>query len=271
MTRLHKHRITITLRPDLLPRLDTFVDGEKIRNRSHAIEYILSKHLGVDINTAAIFTGAANDTHVYALERVHNRPVISYILDMLHTYHVHNVILVTDQFGTELEQYVGDGSQWGLRLKTIKGQHSQGTAQALANIRSFVDDSFFLIYGDNLADINLSELVESHRQGSNIGTVALTYKRAPEDYGIARMEGNRIVEYLEKPGKEGKPGLVNAGIYIFEPTIFQYLHNSDKSIEHEILPRIAALGSLRGYPFQGTWLDMSKQWGRDRACEQWKL
>lgn len=266
-----KAHITITLRQDLLPLLDSFVDGEKIRNRSHAIEYILGQHLGLGIQHAVIFAGADPETkEVTALTRVKNRPVIAYIFDTLKTAGIRNVILVVDGKGGELRDYLGDGGQWGVAVTYVKDEAAKGTAHALQLAKPYIKHTFLLIYSDVLADVNLADLVEEHQRSQAVGTVALTYKRAAGEYGVARMEGRKIVEFLEKPGAEGKHGLVNAGIYLFEPKIFDTMSAATRSLEKEALPKVAAAGELAGYPFQGKWFDISRPEGRSAAEKEWR-
>lgn len=268
--RSQRSRITITLRSDLLPRIDNFVDGEKIRNRSHAIEYILSQHLGLGIEYAVIFAGADKNCRVHALTRVRNRPIIAYIFDTLKDYGIRDVLIVIDEHGEELRQYLGDGVQWGVVIKYLRDNESRGTAAALALARPFIKKTFLLIYSDVLAELNMVDMVKHHEEHNMVGTVALTYKRSAEQYGVARMQGSKIVDFTEKPGVEGRHGLVNAGIFIFEPTIFEYLKKGVRSLETDVLPRVAIAGLLTGYPFEGKWFDITKEHHRERAEREWR-
>lgn len=267
----HKARITITLRQDLMPLLDHFIDGKNIRNRSHAIEYILGQHLGVGIQHAVVLAGGDSNGIVHALTEVKNRSVIAYIFEMLRAHNIRNVVLVIDQHGQPLKELIGDGSQWGLRVVYIENNQNAGTAQALSLASAFVKGTFLVVYSDTLADVNLSDFVEHHKQGGLVCSVALTYARNPEEeYGVARMEGNRVVQYSEKPGKEAEHGLVNAGLYICEPKIFDYIGSDARSLEKEVLPNIAADNNLLGYPFQGKWFDISKESDHIRAEKEWR-
>lgn len=267
-TKEGKARITITLRNDLLPLLDNFIDGEKIRNRSHAIEFILGQHLGVGIKTAVILAGSDEDGHTHALTSVRHRPVIEYLFESLKEFGIRHVVLVIDNNGAELKEHVGDGSQWGIRATVVNDAGSNGTAAALKLVEPLIDQTFLLLYSDVLARINLNDLVEHHKASDSVGTVALTYKRSIEEYGVARMEGSKIVEFSEKPGKDSPHGLVNAGIYLFEPEVFSYMKDTD-SLETQVLPPLAEQGELSGYPFQGKWYDIATQNGRSKAENDW--
>lgn len=266
---LGKDRITITLRKDLLPLLDRFIDGDRIRNRSHAIEFILGQHLGLGVQHAVILAGSNNGV-VHALTRVRNRPVIAYLFDMLKEHGIRDVLLVIDDNGEELREYLGDGVQWGLNVEYVKDDQSTGTAHALSLVKEKVSGTFLLLYSDVLADVNLNDLVEYHQQCEGVGTVALTYKEASGDYGVARMEGSHVASFEEKPGEKGEHGLVNAGMYLFTPEVFSYMKDGMKSIEDEVLPAMAGEGKLCGYPFQGKWFDVSEQSQLDAAEKEWR-
>ncbi|MFC1598098.1 sugar phosphate nucleotidyltransferase [Patescibacteria group bacterium] len=269
--KLGKARITITLRQELLPLIDRFVDGDKIRNRSHAIEYILGQHLGLGIQHVVIFAGADPETKaVTALTRVKNRPVIAYLFDMLKASGIRDVIMVIDEHGEELKEYLGDGVQWGVQMRYVEDKEGKGTAHALKLAKPYIKETFLLIYSDALADINLNDFVEHHQQGDSLGTVALTYIRTAGDYGVARMEGNKVMVFEEKPGQEGRHGLVNAGMYLFEPAVFDYIKEGAVSLENDVLPNIATDAQLTGYPFHGKWFDISKKAGRILAEKEWR-
>jgi len=264
-----KDRITITLRKDLLPLLDRFVDGDRIRNRSHAIEFILGQHLGLGIQHAVILAGSEKDT-VHALTRVRNRPVIAYLFDMLKEHGIRDVLIVVDKNGDKLREYLGNAMQWGLKVEYIEDTVASGTAHALSLVQSKISQSFLLIYGDVLADLNLNDFLEYHQQCDTGATVALTYKKASGDYGVARMEGSRVASFEEKPGETGDHGLVNAGIYLLDKTIFNYMKEDSKSLEDEVLPAMAAAGALCGYPFHGKWFDVSEPSEQAAAEKTWR-
>lgn len=254
-----------------MPLLDRFIDGEKIRNRSHAIEFILSQHLGLGIQHAVILAGSTSDGVVNALTRVRNRPVIAYWFDELKAYGIRDVILVVDSNGQALRDYIGDGMQWGLNIRYVDSSSAQGTGAALALVKPYVQQQFLLLYADVLADLNLSDMMEHHQQTGAVGTVALTYKTSAWEYGVARLEGSSIVEFEEKPGEGARHGLVNSGIFLFSTEIFSYLSESTVSLEQDVLPRVATKGELSGYPFHGTWFDLSDARGLAAAEKEWKV
>ncbi len=264
-----KARITITLRNSLLPQLDRFIDGDQIRNRSHAIEYMLSQHLGLGIEQAVIFCGANEQHEIIALTQIQHRPMIAYWFEMLKNVGIRNVILVIDQYGDDLKTVIGNGQQWGLHVTYVRDAAATGTAHALSLVKPLIERTFILLYSDMLADINLTDMAEYHRGAGTTGTMALTYKRNTDLYGVARMEGMKIVEFEEKLGDAGQHGLINAGVYFFEPAIFDMITSDVHSLETDVLPQLARAGQLAGYPFQSRWFDLSLASGRAKAETDW--
>ncbi len=265
----NKARITITLKQSLLPLLDHFIDGDRIRNRSHAIEYILSQNLGLGMNTAVILAGGDESGTVDAMRIVAGKPGIAWTLDLLQGIGVRSVILVIDEHGMDLKNYIGEGAQWKMKVTYVKDADKKGTAHALAMVKPLIDESFLLIYGDILSKISLGDFIEHHQTTEHVGTVALTYSASISDFGVARMQGSQIVDYTEKPGQDAQHGLVNAGMYIFEPHIFQFLDGAE-SLERDVLPTVAKAGQLSGYPFDAAWYDLSNQKDLATANLNWK-
>jgi dTDP-glucose pyrophosphorylase len=265
----NKARITITLRQSLLPLLDRFIDGSNIRNRSHAIEFILGQHLGAGVELAVVFAVASSRTgDVDAMKMVGNKPAIAWMMESLRDAGVRHVILVVDEKGTGLREYVGEGLAWNMRITFVKDDERKGTANALNLVKPLIDKTFILMYGDIMAKISLAELIEHHQDEEQIATIALTYNASVGTFGVARMQGNLVVDFAEKPGTDAQHGLVNAGIFVFEPEIFNFVQNTT-SIEHDILPMVAKTHQLVGYPFDGTWCDISTNGGLEQANNEW--
>lgn len=265
-----KARITITLRKDLLPLLDNFIDGEKIRNRSHAIEFMVSQKLGLGISKALILAGDLNPAAPEPLVKIHNRPVISYLIDQLKSFGITNIIIVIDQTGQPLREFLADGAAWGVNITYLEDA-ARGTARALLLAQGLLKEPFVLAYSDVLADINWQDFIDYHKTHRGIGTIALAYSRKPEEFGVVKLQGAKIVDFVEKPVNKEVVGLVNSGIFVFEPKVFEYIeHTSAISLEKHVLPRIVKDNKLFGYPFQGKWFDISRPENLKDAELHWK-
>jgi len=123
------------------------------------------------------------------------------------------------------------------------------------------DESFIVLNGDIFADLSYRGLYEAHVKANALATIALCRVEDPSRYGVAEMaKNNRIVRFIEKPPKEKAPSnLINAGVYILSPKIFDYIPSGRHvSIEREVFPKLAGEGRLYGYFTEGLWIDIGK-------------
>jgi glucose-1-phosphate cytidylyltransferase len=127
------------------------------------------------------------------------------------------------------------------------------TGGRIKRIRKYVgDDPFVVTYGDGLADVNLSALIEFHRSHGKIATV--TAVAPPSRYGVLKIEGdNRVSRFMEKPQQESR---VSAGFFVFNPAIFDYLGGDDTVLEHAPLERLAREGELMAFRHDGFFYSM---------------
>lgn len=163
--------------------------------------------------------------------------------------------------GQNIKDYFRNGSKFGVNISYLEqsGQR-HGTAQPLYQAKSwFLDGQFILIYGDVLADINYADFLEFHRtQKKLVATMALASAEKASMWGIARLVGSRVAEFEEKPKTASiRSHLVNAGLYVMEPSIFDYLDEKMAKLESELFPRLAEENKLGGYAFGGEWRDVS--------------
>lgn len=272
-----KERITITLRPDLLPLLDAAIDGAKIRNRSHAIEYILTQHLGSGIRRAVILAGGEGvNMRPFTLEMpkpilpIKGRPLLEHTIATIRDAGIRDIVVVVGYKGEMIKEKFGDGSRFDVRL-TYVTQRGKGTASALASVKQFLDRPFLLYYADVLTNMHLKNFLEFHGTHPGIGSVALTASRHPEAYGVVGLRGTEIRSFAEKPTGD-VAGLVSAGIFVFDPEIAPFLPNAknDVSLERDVLPRLAKDKKLHGYPFEAKWFDIATPEAYEQAIREWE-
>jgi len=118
-----------------------------------------------------------------------------------------------------------------------------------------------VLNGDIFADLSYKEILKKHKERGNLATIALHEVKDPSRYGVAKLDKDcRVKEFIEKPAKGTAPtNLINAGIYVLNPKIFQYLPKGKKvSMEREVFPKLVEEGQLFGHVFQGLWMDIGK-------------
>ncbi len=274
-----KKRITITLDEEILKRVDGFVDKEKIRNRSHAIEFLISQILKPKIRQAVILAAGKGvrwqplTSHIpKALIPINGKPILEWTLEYFKKYGIKEIFLVIGALGEKIKEYFSDGKKFGVKIIYLKDKKEKGTAPALKVAQKFLKkETFLLWYVDELAEIDLADFIDFHLKYKGIGTVAISSLSNPLGYGICKIQGPRIVEFYEKPPKkEIKSYLVNTGIFVFEPEIFDYIKDLDCSLEKEVFPRIIAEKKLFGYLFAGKWFDIGVPENYLKALKEWQ-
>ncbi len=263
-----RERLTITLRKDLLDTIDALVDGQKIRNRSHAIESLLTKathHRAVKVLILAGGRGIKDpSTHKEipkAMLLMEGKPLLEHTLGMLKERGLDDITISCGKGCESIKEYFGDGSRFDVTIAYISQESlTPGTAQPLAHAKDAVgNDTFVMMYGDVATNLNILDLLEFHKhQRGSAATMALTSVEHVSMWGLARLQGSKISSFEEKPENPTTfSRLVNAGVYVMEPAIFQYIDADAVKLESDVFPRLAEEGRLSGYPFEGKWEDVS--------------
>jgi NDP-sugar pyrophosphorylase family protein len=274
-----KERITLTIEKKILDRIDRTVDGINIRNRSHAVESILSKYLNMrEINTAFILAGGQGTRlrpityeTPKALVPVKGKPLVEHIFDLLKKYGIDNVILSVGHMKEKIVVKKDEWSRLGVNVSFLEEDSPLGTAGPLRMAKDKLKKTFVVSNGDELKDINVMEMYDVHKRNNALITIALTTVSDPSQYGVARLDGNRILEFIEKPPKNKSPSnLISAGLYIMEPEVLEMIPKGKVSLENEIFPKIAKMGRLYGFPFSGQWFDTGNMERYERAIKEWR-
>lgn len=279
MAKKGRSRLTITLRKDLLPYLDQTVDGIKIRNRSHAIEYILGKYLGPKIRQAVILAGGKGTKMrplTYEMPKamipVRGKPILQHIIESLREYRINDITIFIGHLGKMIQDYFGDGSKFGVKISYIKEKEQAGTGGSIRQLKNKFTGAFILVYGDVLAEIDFIDFIEFHKSQDSLASVALTSLEDPTEFGVVSLHGSKIVRFQEKPEKnKSLSRLISAGIYILEPEIVKYIPKKGYvSLEQDIFPELVKKNKIFGYPFEGKWFDVSAPEIYERVIKEWK-
>ena len=207
-----RERITISIKKELLNKIDQQVDGSRIRNRSHAIEHFVYEALGLaDINNAVILAGGEE-----ALKLI---PIIEYFLEQFKIYGLSEVCLAVGYLGTKVKEYIGDGTKFGLKINYLEG--GEGTGGAIKMLKEKFKRSFIVVNLDEKIDIDFKKVISFHRKNLTLSTVAT------------------------KDLKKFK------GLYIFEPEIFKYIPNGFSMVENDLFPKLFSKGQATAYPLLG--------------------
>lgn len=173
---------------------------------------------------------------------------------------VDRCVVVVGYRGDRIRETLGDRHA-GTPIEYVEQGSPLGTAHAVGQAASVVDDRFLVLNGDVIVDDDVLE-----RLGDAHGTaMAVQEVPEPEAYGVVETRGRRVARVTEKP-TDPASNLVNTGLYAFEPSIFDYVRRTDRSPrgEFEITRTIElAIGDgrpVRAVEYDGTWLDVGRPW-----------
>jgi len=191
-----------------------------------------------------------------------NEPLLDWTFKNLAKSSVSEVILAVNYMADAFIHRYGN-SAYGMKLHYSRETMPLGTGGPLKKAESIIghDKPFLVLNGDILTTVDFTQVVNLHQKNDGIASIMLYSIEDPSRYGTAELaKNNRITRFIEKPPRGKAPSnLVNAGIYVLEPQIFDYIPAGRQvSIEREIFPKLVAEKKLYGYNFEGLWIDIGK-------------
>jgi NDP-sugar pyrophosphorylase family protein len=155
-----------------------------------------------------------------------NRPVMEHIIELLAKHGFTEIVVNVHYLGDQIEAYFGDGSRLGVEIHWSREDQLWGDAGSVKRVEDFLkDDTFIVVGGDDLADLDLTKLLRTHKEKKALATIALSLVDDPSEYGIVLTnEDDRITRFLEKPkGEVIFSNQANTGVYVFDPEIFELI------------------------------------------------
>lgn len=276
---MDRERLTITLNKTILKNVDNLIDGMRIRNRSHAIEYLITQSLTPKIAQAVVLAGGKGiNMRPYTFEMpkglfsVGGKPILEYIVERLRDSGVREIVFSIGHLGDKIIDYFGDGKKLGVKITYVKEVKEAGTGGALVLAKKYLKkDTFLVVHGDILIDINIDDFVSFHNKQDAIATIALTSVVDPSSFGEVVLHGAKITRFIEKPQKGKQHSqLISCGLYVLNKEIFDYLPDKGFSLLEDIFPKLALLNQLAGFNFEGQWIDIGTPLSYERAIKEWK-
>ncbi len=202
------------------------------------------------------------------------KPVMESIVELLRTHGVNDIVVNTSHLAPVIENYFRDGNQLGVHIaysyegymteEGLEGKAlgSAGGMKRIQNFSGFFDETFIVLCGDAWIDLDLTEALRQHREKGGVATIVL--QEVPHEevykYGVVKLDAHqRIVQFQEKPKPEAAvSNLINTGIYLFEPEIFDYIPAGvEYDIGSQLFPALVAAGEeFYGIKMDFQWVDI---------------
>jgi mannose-1-phosphate guanylyltransferase/phosphomannomutase len=190
-----------------------------------------------------------------------NRPIMEHIIELLVRHGITEQIATVQFLSSIIRSYFGNGEDLGVQLTYATEETPLGTAGSVKNAEDELrDDTFVVISGDALTDINLTRLIEYHRRKGAVATICLKSVPNPLEFGVViTREDGSIERFLEKPNwGEVFSDTINTGIYVLEPEVFDLIpEDTVFDFSEDLFPLLLDKGlPIFGYVADGYWTDV---------------
>jgi mannose-1-phosphate guanylyltransferase len=206
-----------------------------------------------------------------------HKPVMEFLVDLLKQHDFTEIMVNVSHLAKEIESYFHDGQRFGVQIAysfegtirengELEGQAlgSAGGMRRIQDFYPFFDDTFVVLCGDALIDLDLTAAVKWHREKGSLATIVT--KSVPRDevssYGVVVTDENgRVQAFQEKPTvEEALSTNINTGIYIFEPEVLNYIPSGQEyDIGGDLFPKLVEMGApFYAIPMDFQWVDIGK-------------
>jgi NDP-sugar pyrophosphorylase family protein len=196
---------------------------------------------------------------------VGDHPILEIVIKQLKKAGVSKVIIAVGYLESLIRAFFNNGRKYGIEIVYSSENKPMGTAGPLRLIKSELNETFILVNGDILTDIDFNSMIEFHKKEGALATVAVTRRKINVDFGVIKFDtGNRITGWNEKPSLEYQ---VSMGIYIFEPRVLEFIPDGFYNVPDLIMSLHHADEKIKGYLHDGFWLDIGRVEDYQKACQ----
>jgi mannose-1-phosphate guanylyltransferase len=191
---------------------------------------------------------------------VANRPWLEHLILHFKDQGIRDFVIAVKHYAEYIQKHFGNGERLGVSIRYSIEESLRGTAGAIKQAESFLDDRFIVVNADIIHEVDIVSLLEFHKEHGGGVTIGLTEVDDPSHYGVVDQDlHGRILRFVEKPKREEAPSnRINAGIYIMEKSILRYIpKDREVSVERETFPLlIEQQVGVYGKVIEGYWMDM---------------
>ena len=180
------------------------------------------------------------------------KPILWHIMKIYSNYDINEFVICCGYKGEKIKEYFSNTNSAPWNIELVDTGLDTMTGGRLKRIQNHIDGTFCATYGDGLSDIDINNLISFHREKKSVAT--LTAAHPPERYGILSINGDYVTEFHEK--HSGESSWINGGFFVFEPEIFDYIHDDSTILEKSPLETLAKENKLTAFKHNGFWHPM---------------
>lgn len=190
------------------------------------------------------------------LLKVGGRPLLETIIENFKENEFYQFFISLNYKGEMIEEYFGDGSKFGVKIKYIREEKKLGTVGALHMLTDLPPQPIFVMNGDVLTKINLQQVLNFHLEQKATATMCVREYDFQVPFGVVKVEGNQILEIEEKPVHNF---FVNAGIYVLEPSCLKNIPENRCFNMTDLFEKLIRLNEKTvAFPIHEYWLDVGQ-------------
>ena len=189
-----------------------------------------------------------------------NKPVMEHGINLLKKHNIKDIAVTMAYLPEVIEDYFELGEKWGVNLSYFVEDVPLGTAGSVKNTGDFLDETFVVISGDALTDLDLQTAIKFHQEKKSKATLVLRKEKVPLEYGVVITDDEgKVIRFLEKPSwGEVFSNTINTGIYILEPEVMEdYKKGDNFDFSKDLFPKLLQDGiPMYGYITEDYWCDI---------------
>ena len=178
------------------------------------------------------------------LASVGDQSFLELLVRQLRRQGIRRLVMCSGYLADQIQSKFGNGRAWDVAIEYSREQQPLGTAGAvkLAQRHLRGASEFLVMNGDSFLEVDFGKLIRFHRECNRLGSMAVVPVQDAGRYGTVRVDASgRVIGFMEKTGLN-TPGLINAGVYVFDPEIFEHIPEGPVSLERDVFPLVLDRG-----------------------------
>ncbi len=267
-----KSRVSFTVDPGIIDKLDSLVDNISYRSKSEAVESILKKYFESQKNVVILCGGnlVMEGSNLYSpLVKIGSETIIESIIGNVRKSGFRNIIISgKSEILKNIFLILRNGEGFGVDIKYFDDNEVMGDAKALEKLKDYITSTTLFIPGDSVFSIDLKDMLSFHNSHSSTASIAVL-NTTSEDYetdAVLAIRGNKVTGY-KKVETKLKSKLIPTNIMLFEPALLKFIPPGNMSwrIHHDLLPILAKEEVLSAYLSNGGWVKIRSFKDLERA------